>query len=86
MVPKPDSIVLVTDGLPTQGDRPSGAATISGEEREELFDDAVARLAKRIPVNTLLFPFEGDPAAAAAYWRLAITTRGSFITPSRDWP
>ncbi len=86
MVPKPDSVVLLTDGLPTQGNRPPRAATISGEDREKLFDAAIARLPKRIPINTLLFPFEGDPAAAAAFWRLAITTRGSFITPSRDWP
>jgi hypothetical protein len=86
MVPKPDSVVLLTDGLPTQGASPPSNATISGKEREELFEAAVARLAKRIPVNTLLFPFEGDPAAAAAFWRLAIRTSGSFITPSRDWP
>jgi len=86
MVPKPDSVVLLTDGLPTQGSSPSRATTITGEGRQELFDAAIARLNNRIPINTLLFPFEGDPAAAAAYWGLAITTRGSFITPSRDWP
>jgi hypothetical protein len=34
----------------------------------------------------MLFPIEGDPAAAAAFWSLAINTKGSFITPSRDWP
>ena len=86
MVPKPDSVVLLTDGLPTQGNSPSRATTITGDGRQELFDAAIARLSQRIPINTLLFPFEGDPAAAAAFWRLAITTSGSFITPSRDWP
>ena len=39
-----------------------------------------------IPVNTLLLPMEGDAYAAAAFWRLAVDTGGSFITPARDWP
>jgi hypothetical protein len=29
---------------------------------------------------------EGDPMAAPAFWKLALATRGSLITPSRDWP
>ncbi|NIO11003.1 MAG: VWA domain-containing protein [Deltaproteobacteria bacterium] len=84
--PKPDSVVLLTDGLPTQGVRPTKASTISATRRLKLFEGAIRRLPGRIPVNTLLFPLEGDPTAAEAYWRLAIKTRGSFITPSRDWP
>jgi hypothetical protein len=28
----------------------------------------------------------GDAYAAAAYWKLAQQTRGSFLTPARDWP
>ena len=39
-----------------------------------------------IPINTLLLPMEGDPTAAGAFWQLAISSQGSFITPSRDWP
>jgi hypothetical protein len=39
-----------------------------------------------IPVNTILFPMEGDPEAAAMFWQFAMTTKGSFLTPSRDWP
>jgi hypothetical protein len=84
--PKPDSIVLLTDGLPTQGDRATGAATIAAEDRLALFKTAITRIPTRVPVNTLLFPIEGDPDAAAAFWSLAIDTKGSFITPSRDWP
>ena len=84
--PRPDSIILLTDGLPTQGFKPSGASVISGEERLALFDSAVAILPKLVPVNTLLFPIEGDPTAAVAFWRLAIQSKGSFITPTRDWP
>ncbi len=84
--PKPDNVILLTDGLPTQGSGPATRAVVSGEERLELYDQAVASLPAGIPVNTLLFPLEGDPAAAESYWRLAIKTKGSFITPSRDWP
>lgn len=84
--PKPDSILLLTDGLPTQGKSSPSSATISAEERKALFFSAVKSLPSGIPVNTLLFPMEGDPAAAAAFWQLAIETHGSFITPSRDWP
>jgi len=39
-----------------------------------------------IPVNVLLYPMDGDPEAAGYLWRLAIDTKGSFMTPSEDWP
>jgi Mg-chelatase subunit ChlD len=84
--PQPDNIVLLTDGLPTQGVTPPRGRTISGRERVKLFERAVQALPQGVPVNTLLFPMEGDPVAAPAFWRLAIKTRGSFLTPSRDWP
>lgn len=84
--PPPDSIILLTDGLPTQGLNATGASKISGEERLRLFETARAQLPSGIPINTLLFPIEGDPAAAEAFWRLAIVTQGSFMTPARNWP
>jgi hypothetical protein len=84
--PAPDNVILLTDGLPTQGSGLATTAVVSGEERLELYDQAVARLPAGIPVSTLLYPIEGDPSAAEALWRLAIKTKGSFITPSRDWP
>jgi hypothetical protein len=84
--PPPDSVILLTDGLPTQGSTPTSGHSINADDRAELFEKALTRLGKSIPINTLLFPIEGDPAAAEAFWRLAILTRGSFITPSRDWP
>jgi hypothetical protein len=37
-------------------------------------------------VNTLLFYMEGDPMAAYHYWQLAVTTNGSFLTVTEDWP
>ncbi|MEJ8566365.1 vWA domain-containing protein [Elongatibacter sediminis] len=84
--PRPDNIYLITDGLPTQGPRGPSGRTISGRERLKLFDDAVEKLPDGIPVNVVLLPMEGDPEASYAYWRLAQVTRGSYITPSEDWP
>jgi len=84
--PKPDSVLLLTDGLPTQGKSKPRSNSITAKERQDLFNKAVKILPKGVPVNTLLFPIEGDPGAASSFWGLAIDTRGSFITPSRDWP
>jgi hypothetical protein len=38
------------------------------------------------PINIVLLPMEGDPSAPTWFWRLAKATRGSFVSPSRDWP
>ncbi len=84
--PLPDNIILITDGLPTQGLQKPRKNTVSGPEREALFDQAVTALPEGIPVNVLLWPMEGDPMAASAFWRLAQYTSGSLMSPSRDWP
>lgn len=83
---KPDNIILITDGLPTQGNKKSNKRKVSPSERIELFSKAIKIIPSRIPVNTILLPMEGDPMAASLYWKLAIDTNGSFMTPSRDWP
>jgi len=83
---KPDNLFLLTDGLPTQGKKPPGSVMVSGEQRRRNFLSAVGELPAGIPVNTILYPMEGDPEAAAMFWQFAMSTRGSFITPSRDWP
>ena len=84
--PAPDNIYLITDGLPTQGDTPPRNTTISGRDREKLFVNALKVLPKDIPVNVILAPMEGDPMAASDFWQLAQITRGSFMSPSKDWP
>lgn len=84
--PRPDNLFLITDGLPTQGDKAPRRATITGRDRERLFSRALDTLPNNLPVNVVLFPFEGDPTAAAAFWRLALATRGSFLSPAKDWP
>jgi len=84
--PPPDNILLLTDGLPTQGVAAPTGRTVSGKERLRLFDRAMRELPRGVPVNILLYPMEGDPMAAPAFWKLAIASRGSFLTPSKDWP
>ncbi|GEM_PF-16512 len=96
MDPLPDNIYIITDGLPTLGTREGGffsrqdstgnRNTVSGREREALFNSALEQLPGGIPVNVVLAPLEGDPMAASLYWKLAVATGGSFLNPSKDWP
>jgi hypothetical protein len=84
--PAPDQIIVLTDGLPTQGATPFAVRrNIRVEEREKLFDDAIKRLPPA-PVSVILFPMEGDVPAPAKLWRLARKTNGVFMMPSADWP
>ena len=83
---KPDNLFILTDGLPTLGDTPPKKYMVTGSQRRQHFEAAIAKLPRGIPVNTILFPMEGDPEAAALFWQLALDTKGAFIAPSRDWP
>ena len=85
MKPAPDNIFLLTDGLPTMGSSKPWRKRVSGKKRLSLFNEAIGKL-PRAPVNIILYPMEGDPLAADAFWRLAKDTRGSFFAPSKDWP
>jgi hypothetical protein len=84
--PAPDQIILITDGLPTQGSVPPSRKFINVREREKLFDDAAKTVTKDMPMDVVLLPMKGDLLAAHAYWRLARKTGGSYVIPSRDWP
>lgn len=86
MNPLPDNVFLITDGLPTLGERAPRKATVNGRERRQLFERAYRVLPNQIPMNVIMFPIEGDPMAAAAYWSLSRATGGSFMSPSSDWP
>jgi hypothetical protein len=86
MNPLPDNVILITDSLPTQGTSAPRKPTITGRQRAQLFNDAVKRLPRQIPVNIIMFPMEGDPHASALYWRLAQITDGAYMSPSKDWP
>ena len=88
MNPAPDSVILVTDGLPTQGDKPPLMRTlVTMEQREDLMQDAVKSLPPRAPpFSIVLLPMEGDPSAPIYFWRLARATGGDFLSPAKDWP
>lgn len=86
LTPKPDNVILITDGLPTMQDATTSRTTISGRDRFALHTQAVREIPSGVPVNTLLYPMEGDYEAAVAYWALAHVTGGSFVSVSRDWP
>src|SRR5262245_24640054 len=85
--PKPDNVILITDGLPTQGaSAPLLRKTIDGDDRLKLFERAMTKYPRAIPLNIVLMPMEGDPSAPSAFWVAARVTGGSFLSPSKDWP
>ena len=84
--PAPDQVILITDGLPTQGSVAPSRKFINAKEREKLFDDAAKTVNKDIPIDIVLLPMKGDMPASYSYWRLARKTGGSYVIPSRDWP
>ena len=86
MNPRPDNVYLITDGLPTQGGGAPRGTTVSGNRRLDHFDRAVRKIPNGVPINTILFPLEGDPMAAPRFWQLAQRTNGAFLSPARDWP
>jgi hypothetical protein len=84
--PTPDNIFLITDGLPTQGTTAPRGSKVSGQQRQKLYRQAIRQLPSNVPVNVILAPMEGDPMAASELWQLAQISKGSFLSPSRDWP
>lgn len=86
LTPRPDNVILLTDGLPTMQDATTSRRTISGRDRYALHSQAVREIPSGVPVNILLYALEGDYDAAVAYWALANSTSGSFVSVSRDWP
>jgi hypothetical protein len=85
--PAPDRVILITDGLPTQGvAAPVIRKTIDGDGRYKLFERAMAKYPRNVPLSVVLLPFEGDPQAASAFWVAARHSGGEFMEPARDWP
>jgi hypothetical protein len=83
----PNSIVLLTDGLPTGSDSLPPDGDVDEGTRVRLFEIARKQLPPRVPVSTILFPMlSGDPGAPGLYWELANATRGALVSPSRSWP
>jgi hypothetical protein len=84
--PRPDNIILLVDGMPTMAAATTDRDVVGANERLNLFSGAARQLPSGIPVNIMLFPMEGDFDAPISFWSLALTTGGSFLTVSRDWP
>lgn len=82
----PDNVFLLTDGLPTLSNSRARQTSVSGDERERIFNDAIALLPRNVPVNILLYPLKHDPAAAVEFWKLAVESGGSYLVPSPNWP
>ena len=99
---KPDEIFLITDGLPTVGNKNinnsffsncnsivGNANKISGSCREKLFLSSIndaKTVISNIKVNVILLPLEGDPGASKNFWKLAAQNQGLLFVPSKDWP
>ena len=84
--PRPDNIILLVDGMPTMEAATTDRDVVGPSERLNIFSRAARELPSGIPVNVMLFPMEGDFDAPISFWSLALTTGGSFLTVSRDWP
>jgi hypothetical protein len=85
--PAPDRIILITDGLPTQGATPPAIRkTVDGDARMKLFERAMAKCPRNVPLNVVLLPMEGDPQAAEAFWVASRRSGGAFLMPAKDWP
>lgn len=82
LLPQPDTVYVVTDGLPDVG--ASGRAADSQDARVQLFREAAARAPAGVPVNVILLPLEGEEVAAPAYWTLALSTGGALLAPAED--
>ncbi|TLY74610.1 MAG: VWA domain-containing protein [Gammaproteobacteria bacterium] len=84
--PLPDQIVLITDGLPTQGKTQGVRRYVNSAERMRLFDEALSQLPEHVPVDCVLLPMEGDVQAAHRFWHLSRVTDGTLLMPAKDWP
>lgn len=86
LVPLPDQVVLVTDGLPTQGATRPLRKFVNAAQRSRLFDEAERSLPSNVPVDVILLPMQGDLPAPHKFWTMARATGGNFLMPARDWP
>ena len=79
---QPTSVLVITDSLPTA---PAAGGSVTEAQRADLFRRALA-VQPRVPINVLLLPFAGDPAAAGLYWQMSGRDSGVTLVPNRSWP
>ncbi|ODS25006.1 hypothetical protein AB835_00425 [Candidatus Endobugula sertula] len=98
--PRMTHLYVVTDGLPTLGERSTSlrslahcgslfgqSKTITGDCRLRLFNYTLKQSGiSGVQVNTVLLPLEGEPHAPQAYWDWSSSTGGLMISPASSWP
>ena len=82
----PDSVTLLTDGLPTQSDSFASGDVVTDLDRVRFFNAAAKLAPADIPINTILYPLIGDPASPFLFWQLADRTKGALVSPAPSWP
>lgn len=98
LVPKPDRIVLITDGLPGKianrarlkacPKKSTGVTRLDGECRISIAIKSVEKLGgklAKVPVDIILLPLEGDSDAVRFYSLISGISAGKLISPSADW-
>jgi hypothetical protein len=86
LTPLPDQVVLITDGLPTQGKSAGTRKYVDSAARMKLFDESLGQLPPHVEVDSVLLPMKGDSEAPHRFWGLARLTDGTLIMPAKDWP
>jgi hypothetical protein len=84
--PRPDQVVVVTDGLPTQSRERPLRSYVNVGQRARYFDEAQRILPDGVPIEVILLPMQGDVPAPHRFWELARDTGGNFMMPAADWP
>lgn len=85
--PKPDSLYLLTDSMPSRYDSNSGAGDNAYNSRYSAMKEAAQQVTRnRQELHVILYPLYGHERAVQMYWDLAKQTGGSFFTPAPDWP
>jgi len=80
---RPERIVLLTDGLPTQSLSLPDAGAATEAQRVASFQAGTKKLPPRIPVHIVLLPRPpGDPTAVGHFWQLAHATGGGLTVPA----
>lgn len=99
---KPDEVFIVTDGLPTLGEKSlfnklnffskcpsisSNGKLISSGCRAKLFQKSIENnISMNVRYNIILLALEGDPLSVIYYSNLANSTKGIMVSPNTEWP
>jgi hypothetical protein len=85
LVPAPDRVILITDGLPTQGPSPPLIRkTIDGDGRMRLFEHAIAKYPKGVPLSVIPVADGRRAAGGECFWVVSRRSGGEFLEPAKD--